>query len=37
MPQEISNVNFFNAGSSKKEQEVEELIQKLWGTKYINK
>ena len=34
MPEEISNLNFFNAGSSKKEQEVEELIKKLWGTKY---
>ncbi len=34
MPEEISNLNFFKAGSSKKEQEVEELIQKLWGTKY---
>jgi len=35
LPEEISNVNFFKAGSSKKEQEVEELIQKLWGNKYI--
>jgi len=34
MPEEISNLNFFTAGSSKKEQEVEELIHKLWGTKY---
>jgi putative ATPase len=34
MPEEISNLNFFKAGSSKKEQEVEELIQKLWGNKY---
>ncbi len=34
MPEEISNLNFFTAGSSKKEKEVEELIQKLWGTKY---
>ena len=34
MPEEISNLNFFKAGSSKKEQDVEELIQKLWGTKY---
>jgi putative ATPase len=34
MPEEISTLNFFTAGSSKKEQEVEELIQKLWGTKY---
>lgn len=36
MPEEISNLNFFTAGSSKKEQEVEELIQKLWGNKYKN-
>ncbi len=34
MPEEISNVNFFEAGSSRKEQEVTELIQKLWGSKY---
>ena len=34
MPEEISNVNFFEAGSSRKEQEVSELIQKLWGSKY---
>ena len=34
LPSEISNVNFFKAGSSKKEQEIEENIQKLWGKKY---
>lgn len=34
LPEEIRNMNFFQAGSSKKEQEVSELIQKLWGNKY---
>lgn len=34
LPDEISNTAFFKAGSSKKEQEVEEIIHKLWGLKY---
>ena len=34
LPEEIRNTNFFQAGSSKKEQEIQELIQKLWGGKY---
>lgn len=34
LPDEISNTAFFKAGSSKKEQEVEEIIHKLWGRKY---
>lgn len=34
LPKEISNTAFFKAGSSKKEQEVEEIIHKLWGAKY---
>ncbi|MCE2743718.1 MAG: replication-associated recombination protein A, partial [Fluviicola sp.] len=34
LPSELSNTNFFKAGSSKKEQEIEENIQKLWGKKY---
>lgn len=34
LPEEIRNMNFFQAGSSKKEHEVSELIQKLWGNKY---
>lgn len=34
LPEEIRNMNFFQAGSSKKEQEVSELIQKLWRNKY---
>lgn len=34
LPEEIRNMNFFHPGSSKKEQEVSELIQKLWGNKY---
>lgn len=34
LPQEISGMPFFKAGSSKREQEIEETIQKLWGNKY---
>ena len=34
LPQEISNLNFFKAGSSKKEQEIEQHIIQLWGKKY---
>ncbi|MBI1837908.1 MAG: replication-associated recombination protein A [Flavobacteriia bacterium] len=34
LPETINQMNFFKAGSSKKEQEIEELIQKLWGNKY---
>lgn len=34
LPEEIRNMNFFQAGSSKKEQEVSDLIDKLWGNKY---
>ncbi len=34
LPSEISGKNFFKAGSSKKEQEIETLIQTLWGNKY---
>ncbi len=34
LPQEISNINFFKAGSSKKEQEIEQHIIQLWGKKY---
>lgn len=34
MPNEISGRAFFNAGSSKREQEIAEAIHKLWGTKY---
>jgi putative ATPase len=34
MPAELSNTNFFQAGSSQKEQEIQDLIKKLWGNKY---
>lgn len=34
LPNEISGRAFFNAGSSKREQEIAEAINKLWGTKY---
>lgn len=34
LPEEISNLNFFKAGSSKKEQEIEQHIIQLWGKKY---
>lgn len=34
LPEEISGTAFFQAGSSKKEQEAQDIIQKLWGKKY---
>lgn len=34
LPDEIKGTSFFHSGSSKKEQEVQEIIQKLWGSKY---
>ena len=34
MPDDIVGTSFFNAGSSKKEQEVSELVHKLWKGKY---
>lgn len=34
LPDELKDKNFFHAGSSKKEQEVSELIQQLWANKY---
>jgi putative ATPase len=34
LPEAIKTSNFFNAGSSKKEQEIAEIIQKLWANKY---
>lgn len=34
LPEEIKGTSFFHSGSSKKEQEVQEIIQKLWGGKY---
>jgi putative ATPase len=35
MPEELSRVNLFSAGSSKKEQEIETWIKSMWNTKYI--
>jgi putative ATPase len=37
LPQEIEGMQFFNAGSSKKEQEIETIINTLWGDKYTKK
>jgi putative ATPase len=34
LPEEIKGRSFFKAGSSKREQEVEELIAQLWKNKY---
>lgn len=34
LPDVISGTNFFNAGSSAREQEIEKLIKSLWGEKY---
>jgi putative ATPase len=34
LPNEISSSSFFQAGSSKKEQEIELIIKQLWGKKY---
>ena len=34
LPNEIKNTNFFEAGSSPKEQEVAQKIKKLWNEKY---
>jgi len=34
MPDEISGSNFYEAGSSKREKEIQETIKNLWGDKY---
>ena len=34
LPSEITGTTFFHAGSSKKEQEIENTVQQLWGNKY---
>ena len=34
LPDKIRNTSFFKAGSSKKEQEIAEIIHKLWANKY---
>ena len=37
LPSEIHGMNFFNAGSSPKEQEIAQTIKRLWDTKYEKK
>jgi putative ATPase len=34
LPENLKGTNFFNAGSSKKEQDIEAIINKLWKGKY---
>ncbi len=34
LPTELTNTSFYKAGSSSKEQEVADIILKLWGNKY---
>jgi putative ATPase len=34
LPDEVKGTQFFQAGSSKKEQEIQETIHQLWGPKY---
>ncbi len=34
MPEGLSNINLFRAGSSKKEQEIKNQLEQLWGKKY---
>lgn len=34
LPEEIANSKFYQPGSSSKEQEIEKIIQTLWGNKY---
>jgi len=34
MPKEISGTNFYKAGSSKREQDIETTMKNLWGEKY---
>ena len=34
LPEELSSINFFRAGSSPKEQEIAEKINTQWGKKY---
>jgi putative ATPase len=36
LPEEISNLSFFKAGSSGKEQEIEKNIRERWKSKYKN-
>lgn len=34
LPEELTNGKFYQPGSSSKEQEIEKIIQTLWGNKY---
>lgn len=34
LPHEVSGTNFFEAGSSAREQEIKKMISNLWGDKY---
>ncbi len=34
LPDEVKGTQFFQAGSSKKEQEIQDIIHQLWGNKY---
>ena len=34
LPDELSGTNFFEAGSSVREQEIKKMISNLWGDKY---
>lgn len=34
MPEQMSNTNFFTPGSSKREQDIADLIDKIWEKKY---
>lgn len=36
LPEELKGMNFFNAGSNSKEQEIAKTIQALWNNKYEN-
>ncbi len=36
LPEELKGMNFFNAGSNAKEQEIAKKIQALWNKKYEN-
>lgn len=37
LPEEISGTNFFQAGSSAKEQEIARQLEQMWGGKYTKK
>jgi len=37
LPKEVEGMNFFSAGSSPKEQEIAQTIERLWGIKYEKK